>query len=215
MSAPYILYGSPGTASLCVHWLLIDLGASFEFRSLDFESAAQKDADYLRLNPQGRVPTLIFDGAAYTECTALLMLLAERHPEAGLAPAPGFPGRGEYLERMVFLANALLPAYRNWFYADTDGDASGADAIKARSRLQIETAWAHLDGVLADGRPYLLGAKKSVADHLTAMLARWSRAMPHPATAHPNVKPYVDRLRQEPGLRETHRREGLVDWIDD
>ncbi len=215
MTQPYILYGSLGTASLCVHWLLIDLAGPFELRSLDFESRDQKAGAYLTLNPQGRVPTLIVDGRPHTECTAILMLLAERHPQAGLAPAPGAPGRAEYLERMVFLANALLPAYRNWFYADTDGDASGAEAIKARARVQIEAAWKQIDGALADGRPHLLGANKSVADYLAVMLARWSRNMPSPATDLPHVKAYLDLWRKDPGLREVHRREGLTDWIDD
>ena len=214
MSAPYVLYGSPGTASLCVHWLLIDLGVPFELRSLDFASHAQKDADYLRLNPQGRVPTLIIDGAPHGECAALLMLLAERHPQGAFAPAPGDTGRAAYLERMVFLANALLPAYRNWFYADTDGDPAGAEAVAERARVQIEAAWAQIDAALSDGRTFLLGDRKSVADHLAGMLARWSRAMPRPATDHPRVKAYVDRLRTDPGFREVHRREGLTDWID-
>ena len=131
------------------------------------------------------MPTLIVDGAARGECTALLMLLAERHPQAGFAPEPQDGRRAEYLERMVFLANALLPAYRNWFYAETDGDPTGAEAIKARARAQIEAAWERIDAVLSDGRPFILGDRKTVADHLTVMLARWSRAMPKPATDQP------------------------------
>jgi glutathione S-transferase len=214
MTAPYILYGSPGTASLCVHWMLLDLGVPFELVTLDFAAGAQQDPDYRRLNPQGRVPTLVIDGSPFTESAALLMLLAERHPEAGFAPAVGSPQRAAYLERMLFLANSLLPAYRNWFYAETDGDPAGAAAVAERARTQIEAAWAHLDAVLADGRPFLLGDRKTAADHLATMLARWSRAMPRPATAWPHVGAYVDRMRRDPGLREVHRREGLTDWID-
>jgi len=215
MSEPYILYGSPSTASLCVHWMLIDIGAPFEVRMLDFETGAQRDRDYLRLNPQGRVPTLIVDGAPVRESAAILMLLAERHPEAGLDVPAGSPGRAAYLETMVFLANALLPAYRNWFYADKDGDPSGAAAIAERARLQIEAAWASIDTRLADGRRHLLGERKTAADYLAAMLARWSRNMPKPATAWPNVERYVDAMREDAGLRDTHRREALADWIDD
>lgn len=214
MTAPYLLYASPSTASLCVHWLLLDLGAPFSLRMLDFESGQQRDPDYLRLNPQGRVPTLIVDGQAVVETAAILMLLAERHPEAGLAPAPGAPERAAYLQTMVFLTNNLMPAFRNWFYAATDGDPVGAEAIAERSRVQLEAAWTQLDAQLADGRRYILGPRKSVADHLLTMLTRWSRNMPRPATDWPCLKRYVDAMRQDPGLRETHRREGLTDWID-
>ena len=51
----YRLYGSPSTASLVVHWMLLELGVPFEVEWLDFESKAQKSGDYLRLNPNGVV----------------------------------------------------------------------------------------------------------------------------------------------------------------
>jgi len=210
----YVLYGSPSTASLCVHWMLLDLGVPFELHMLDFASREQRSPDYLRLNPQGRVPTLIVDGAPVTESAAILMLLAERHPEARFDVAPDAPGRAAYLQTMVFLANSLLPSYRNWFYADEDGDPEGAGAIRERARLQIEAAWERIDAELADGRAFLLGDRKTAADHLATMLARWSRNMPRAATSWTHVKAYLDRMRQDPGLREVHRREGLTDWID-
>lgn len=215
MTEPYVLYGSPGTASLCVHWLLIELGTPFELRSLDFEAGAQRDPDYLKLNPQGRAPTLIVDGRPVSESAAILMLLAERHPQAGLAPSPGSPKRAAYLQTMVFLANTLLPAYRNWFYADKDGDPAGADALQARARLQIEAAWDRIDADLSDERPFILGETRSVADHLLTMLTRWSRNMPKPATDWPALNAYMGRMRRDPGLQEAHRREGLTDWIND
>lgn len=214
MSQTYVLYGSPSTASLCVHWMLLDLGVPFELRMLDFDRGQQRDPDYLRLNPQGRVPTLVVEGEPVTESAAILMLLAERHPEAGLGVEPGAPGRAAYLQAVVFLANNLLPAYRNWFYAEQDGNPAGADAIRARARSQVEAAWERVDADLADGRAFLLGERKTAADYLATMLARWSRNMPRPATTWPRVGAYVDRMRRDPGLREVHRREGLTDWID-
>ena len=187
----------------------------FELHSLDFDLGEQRDPDYLRLNPQGRVPTLIVDDRPVTESTAILMLLAERHPKAHLAPTPGSAGRAAYLQTMLFLANNLLPAYRNWFYADKDGEPAGADAILARAQAQIEAAWDRIDGDFADDRPFILGEAKTVADHLLTMLARWSRNMPKPATAWPRVGAYIQRMRADAGLIEVHRREGLADWIDD
>ena len=84
----YILYYSPGTASMAVHQALLEIGAPHELRKVDFETQAQKSAEYLALNPNGMVPTLIVDGQPHYECAALLMLLAERHPEGR------FQGRG-------------------------------------------------------------------------------------------------------------------------
>ena len=65
----YMLYGKPGTASMCVHWMLIELGVAFEFRTLDFAKNEQKDPAYLKINPSGQVPALVHDGRVITEST--------------------------------------------------------------------------------------------------------------------------------------------------
>src|SRR6476659_4859785 len=91
----YTLYYSPGRASLAIHWMLIELGVPFEARLVDFAINAQKSPDYLRLNPEGMVPTLVVNGEARTESAALALLLAERHPEGGLEIPPGATDRSD------------------------------------------------------------------------------------------------------------------------
>jgi glutathione S-transferase len=210
----YTLYYSPGAASFAVHWMLIEMGAPFDAALTDIEAGAQRDPEYLRLNPAGRVPTLVIDGAAHHESAALLMLLSERHPEAGFAPPPGAPDRADWLEQMIFLANTVLPAMRDWFYAGTDGDASGADAVQAIARSRLEAAWDQLDARFQDGRTYMVGDRLSTADFLAVMLMRWTRNMPRPATGWPNLKPYIERMRAMPSFIEVNRREGLTDWLN-
>jgi glutathione S-transferase len=92
------LYYSPGAASMAVRWMLVEARIPSEARLVDIDTGAQHSAEYLRLNPVGRVPTLVVDGVPRHECTALQMLLAERHPAVGLAPPPGSPDRAEWLE---------------------------------------------------------------------------------------------------------------------
>jgi len=210
----YILYYSPGAASMAVHWMLIAIGTPFELRLVDIDTGAQNAPDYLRLNPSGRVPTLVIDGLPYTESAALLMLLAERHPEASLAPAVGTPDRAKWLEQMIYLANTLLPAMRDWFYAAKDGEPAGADGVKALARHRIEHAWDSLDGMLATGAPYILGDKLSTVDLLAVMLMRWSRNMPRPATNWPNFGSYIARMRALPSFIELNAREGLTEWLN-
>lgn len=204
----YRLYGSPSTASLVVHWMLLELGVPFELEMLDFETKDQKSADYLKLNPGGVVPTLIVDGAPMVESGAILMLLAERHPEAGLAPAVGAPERAQWLQWMVWIPSALMPAFRLWFYAEERPGLADA-VVQAR----IEGLWDRVDAHLA-GRRYMVGDRLSTVDMLAAMLMRWSRNMPKPATAWPNIAAYLEHMRRTPSLREVHAREGLTDWID-
>jgi hypothetical protein len=105
----YTLYGSPSTAGTAIHWLLLELGVPFEARMLDFEAGEHKASAYLAINPDGVVPTLIIDGAPVTEMAAIATLLAERHPEAGFAPAVGSPERAAYLSWSFWLANGLQP----------------------------------------------------------------------------------------------------------
>jgi glutathione S-transferase len=140
------------------------------------------------------------------------MLLAERHPEKKFAPAPGAPTRADWLETMIYLANTVLPAMRDWFYAEKDGDPHGAEAVKALARRRIEGAWDRLDARLADGRIHLLGSELSTVDFLGTMLMRWSRNMPRPATTWKNLAPYIQRMRSRPAFIEVNNCEGLTDW---
>lgn len=208
----YTLYYSPGAASFAVHWMLLELGVTFEAVELDLDAGDQRAPEYRRLNPLGHVPTLIVDGRAVTESAALLILLAERHPEAALAPSPGARDRAVWLETMVYLANALLPPMRDWFYADKDGDPALAGGVRDLARLRIERVWDALDSRLADGRPHLMGEDLSTADFLAVMGMRWSRNMPRPATDWPHLAAYVARHRARPAFAELYRREGLAEW---
>src|SRR3546814_357956 len=111
-----LLYYSPGSASLLVHWLLIEFRVPYELRLLDFSSREQKSAEYLALNPSGVVPTLVLDGRPMVEAAAIAMYLGDAHPGAGLAPAPGDPRRRDYLQWMFHLANVVQPLFRIWWY---------------------------------------------------------------------------------------------------
>jgi glutathione S-transferase len=211
----YTLYYSPSTASLVIHWLLLELGVPFELVLVDLQSRQQQTPEYLALNPNGHVPALLIDGVVRAETGALLLLLAERHPQARLAPVPGSRERADFLQVLFFLDNTLMPAFRRWFYADEFAGPANREATMQQARLKIERCWDVLDARLADGRRYLLGADRGVVDFLATMLARWSRNMPRTATHWPHLRRYVAHMRQLPSLREVHAREKLTDWIND
>ena len=208
----YTLYYSPGTASMVVHLALLEIGAPHELRLVDFAADAQHDADYLKLNPRGVVPTLVIDGRAYFESAALLMLLAERHPEARLAPAPGTPERAAWYQWIVFLSNTLMSTYRLWFYPPELGAAEHTPQARAAIQRKIEGVWDQLDAQLAAHGPYLLGAEFSGADLLLTMLMRWSRNMPRPATGWPALERLADLVRARPSWKKLYEIEGLQEW---
>ncbi|MGY8562593.1 glutathione S-transferase family protein [Paracidovorax citrulli] len=206
------LYGSASTASLVVHWLLIELDIEHELVLLDFDTRQQKSADYLALNPAGRVPTLVIDGQVLTEAAAIALHLADLHPQAGLLPAPGTEARAQAYRWMFWCANTLQPAYRAWFYADEVAGASNVDAVRDSARQQLEAGWARFAGHLQQGGPYVLGDRVSVVDFMLVMLMRWSRNMPLPSDTWPELKAYAERLKARPAFAEVYRREGITDW---
>ncbi|KAF1688099.1 glutathione S-transferase [Pseudoxanthomonas broegbernensis] len=207
-----VLYGSPSTASLVVHWLLIELGVEHELRQLDFDRREQKAPDYLAINPTGRVPTLVIDGQVLTESAAIAMHLADLHPQARLAPAPGTPARGAYYRWMCFCVYTLMPAYRGWFYPHEPAGEANADAARACARAQLETAWQQVDDHLQAHGPYLLGERPSAADFVLTMLMRWSRNMPRPSDGWPALHAHARRMKARPSFAEVYRREGIADW---
>ena len=212
---PYRLYYAPSTASLAVHWMLIELDVPFVLEPVDFATGAQRSPAFLALNPSGHVPVLVVDGTPRTEVSALLMLLAERHPQAALGPPPGAPERADYLQQMLFLANTLQPAFRAWYYPDEPAGPGPAAAVQARAAETISAIWARYDARFADARAFVLGPGPSAADFLLTMLARWSRNLPVTASDFPHLGAYVARMKTMASLREVHAREGLDDWIDD
>jgi glutathione S-transferase len=207
----YTLYFNPGAASFAVHWFLNDIDAPHELVLVDFDSKQQQSAEYLRLNPDGKVPALVIGDAAYTECAALLLLLAERHPEKSLAPKLGTGERAEFLQWMLFLANTLQPAYRAWFYPHEPAGEAHVDAVKAQARQRMEGIWDRIDAHLT-GRTFFVGNVLTVLDFLATMLMRWSRNMPKPATDWSNIDAYVHRMRARPSYLKTLERERLTDW---
>ena len=208
----YTLYYAPGAASFAAHWMLLELGVPFEAERLDLGAQQHKQPAYLKLNPNGLVPTLVVDGAPVYECAAILLLLAERHPGAGLAPAPGSAARMAYLQWMVHLTNTVQTAFRSWFYpAEAAGEAAAAQARES-ARGQVEATWDRVATQLASSGGYIAGAQASAADFLATMLMRWSRNMPRPATQWPVLGEYVARMKARPSFRTLYEREGLTEW---
>ena len=208
----YTLYYSPGTASMVVHLALLEIGAPHRLERVDFSKDAQHSAEYLRLNPRGQVPTLVVDGKAYVESAALLMLLAERHPEARLAPPVGSPQRGDWYQWIAFFASSLAPIYRQWFYPPDLGSEEHPPAVRDALRGKIEDSWALVDSHLAASGPYMLGADFSGVDLLALMYMRWSRNMPRPATEWPALGRLAGLMRARPSWSRLCDTEGLTDW---
>ncbi|MBS0569285.1 MAG: glutathione S-transferase family protein [Proteobacteria bacterium] len=209
----YTLYYSPGAASLCVHLALLETHAPHELKKVDLAAGQQRDPAYLKLNPNGVVPTLLIDGKPFYEAAAALMTIAERHPEAKLVSPADSLARAAWNQWILHLANTLQPAFRLWFYPqDIAADAATQDVIKLAAQRKIEAAWERLEAHLSANGPYLLGDMPSAADLLLIMLMRWSRNMPRPATQWHALAAYASRMKSRPSWKRLYAVEGLTEW---
>lgn len=197
---------------MVVHAALLEAGAPHELRLVDFDSNEQSSADYIKLNPTGTVPALVIDDVLVQESAALIMLLAERHPEARLAPPLGSPRRAEWLKWTVHLSTRLGGLFRQWFYPGDLGMDDYTVAMRDAIRMQIEGTLKRIEDHLAQHGPYLLGVAFSSADLQLTMYMRWSRNMQRPATIWPHLNALAQRVTVRPAWMKMCEIEGLHDW---
>lgn len=209
---PTTLYYAPGAASLLVHWLLIETGEAHTLELVDTAAKAQKTPQYLALNPNGVVPTLVIDGAPHYEAAAMAMLLAERHPGAKLAPAFDDPRRADYLQWMFNLANMVQPLFRQWWYPQEPAGDANVDAVREHCATRVEAQWQRIDEHLAAHGPYLLGEAPGVADFYLTMLMRWSRNLPRQAIEWPNLARLAAAMKARPSFKRLYAEEQLSEW---
>jgi glutathione S-transferase len=103
------LYLAPGSSSMAVHIALHEIGVPFETKPMSFSGNDMRAPNYLKLNPEGKVPTLLIGGRPLTEVAAILYYLAKRFPEAGLLPHD-IEADAQALSWMSFAASTLHPA---------------------------------------------------------------------------------------------------------
>ncbi len=106
------LYFAPGASSMAVHIALHEIGVPFKAKPMSFGNGDLRGHDYLKLNPEGKVPTLLIDGRPLTEVAAILFYLAKRYPGAGLLQSGDIEAEAQALSWMSFIASTLHPARR-------------------------------------------------------------------------------------------------------
>src|ERR1700687_3524295 len=115
----YTLYWNNGSASITAHMALEESGAPYTLKFVDMDKDEHKSPEYLKLNPNGKVPTLLIDGKrAMFETAAIAMYIADRHPQSGLAPPIDDPARSLYIQWMVHFTNSIQPFYFLYYYPE-------------------------------------------------------------------------------------------------
>ena len=206
----YTLYHSPSTASMAPHILLRELGVPHRLALTDTETGAQRSAEYLKLNPHARVPTLVHGDTVIYEATAIGLYLCERHPEAGFAPPIESPLRGEFLKWMIYLTSTVQAELMLYFYAERHVGPDQVAALKAITVDRVAEMFGRIDTHLAH-RPYLLGEQISAADLYLFMVSRWTRNTTKKTRDLPHLGALLARIMARPSVQEAYAIEGIVE----
>lgn len=156
MTAGIVLYTNPMSRGRIARWMLEEVGADYRTEWVEY-GAPMKSAEYLAVNPMGKVPALRHGETVVTESAAICAYLADAFPEAGLAPPAG--RRGAYYRWLFFAAGPLEAAVTNRAFGlapPADGESRIGYGNFASVMDTLETA--------VGGARYVAGEAFSAAD---------------------------------------------------
>jgi len=194
-----VFYEAKMSSATPVACVLRELNVPHERVRLNLEAGEQKKPEFLKLNPNGKVPTLVVDGTPMFEALAIMMWLGERFGvEKGLWPAVDDPARleamswstwayvtyGPVLYRVALATSDRIPAFKNATHAEY-------------SQKEAQALLSILNGRL-ESRPYLLGQSFSLADMIVGSVIAYGTFVGIPVDAHPNVKGWLERCQARP-----------------
>lgn len=202
------LYFAPGSSSLAPLVALEELDIPYVGHRLDLTAGDQRKPDYLKVNPRGRVPTLVVDGQPVTEVLAILTYLAHRYPHSELLPLADPLKLAKAYEVMSWFASTVHVAFaqiaRPERYADDEATkaalATPGEARFARTLTDIEH--------LARGPgPWLLGDAFSVVDAYALVIWRWAERRSIDTALYPAWNAKAGRAFARPSVVRALRKE--------
>ena len=206
----YQLYYAPASAAFAPQMVLEEIGAEYRLVEVDISTDKPRDPKFLALNPNGWVPVLVDGELVMHESAAIVMYLADRHPEAGLAPPVGDALRGRYYQWLVYMADCLQVAYQMNYYPERHSTvAAHSPDVVAMARQRLERVWGYMDEALDPG-PYLLGTVFSACDLYVYMLTTWHPEGDGFLERLPNVARCVERVARRRAVRRAMKSHGLA-----
>ena len=186
-----IFYTHPYSRGRTVRWLLEELEVPYVARGMQYGTTI-KSAEYLAVNPMGKVPAIDDDGVIVTEVAAICTYLADKYPEKNLAPALDDPERGSYLRWLFFIAGPMeMASTARAYHWNIDQE----NAMAVGCGMMDDTVDT-LEKALQD-KPYLCGDRFTAADLLLASYLHWGllqKTIPERDV----FKTYLKKMEQRP-----------------
>jgi glutathione S-transferase len=198
----YTLYSHRNSYAMSVHLMLEELGVDYDVVLFNVHVEAELPEEFLQLNPNARVPTLVTaDGPIY-ESAAILVHLSEKHG-GRFMPTFSDPLRGKFWQWLFYLMSTLQPEVLIQFHPERyfPDDGTMQQALCKASLLELDKIWFIIDDALRPG-PYFLAEKYSVCDMLFAMQALWTENQPADLSAYPNTVKLMEQVFKRPAARK-------------
>ncbi len=202
VNAAYTIYGALGSGSVPVEATLTLLGQPYEVIEAPTWEGESEQAKVAVVNPLKQIPALVTPaGETLTESAAILIWLADRHPDAGLSPALDAPERAQFLRWMTFIPASI---YSLFWVRDEPSRLVGDDVemqarMKAATANRIADCWAMMESQLTPGE-YLLGDQMTVLDLYVTVISRWGPRRVRFYEAAPRMAEVVRRVDADPRL---------------
>jgi glutathione S-transferase len=191
------LYWAPRSRSFTALWLMEETGQPYERVLTDITSGGQKTPEYLAVNPMGKVPALQDGSATMAEAAAICAYVAERYPEAKLAPAPGDPLRAKYLYWLFFAPSCIEPAM---VQVATKIEMSSVAAGWGDAQRVFDV----LDRALEKG-PWILGENFSAADIAIGAALNFAVRLFKMVPSRPSFDAYIARCTARPAFQRAEK----------
>lgn len=203
------LYYAPGTCALASHIALIDAGAAYTTLRLDFEASEQRSAEYLAINPKGRVPSLVTKHGVLTETPAILAYLAQIHPHAGLMPRSPFEfavaqAFNSYLCSTVHVAHAHRMRGHRWVE-----DPEAIEAMKRKVPQAVFESFDLIERSMLRG-PWVMGTSYSICDAYLYTIARWLEGDGVDPAKLPRIQEHRDRMAARRNVQQALREQAVL-----
>lgn len=190
------LHHHPFSRAAGVVWMLEELGLPYELQYVDLMAGAQRQEPFKKLNPMGKLPTLVDDGVVVTEAAAIAVYLGDKHSLGNLAPKLDAPERATYLRWIFYSPSVIEPGCMakaaNWEYKPSSVGWGTYEAI-------LDT----ISTAIGDG-PWLLGETFTMADIVLGGTVRWM-TMFGMLEKRPEYMAYVERLNARPASVEAQK----------
>lgn len=203
------LYYGHGACSMASHIGLEESKAQYEAKPVLLAKGEQKTADYMKINPRGKVPALAVDGKVITENTAILSYVAKQFPQAGLMPKDPID-EARCISNMVWFSTIVHPSYQHFMRAEpfAEGEAAQA-AVKEVGRKSFWTNLKEIDSML-EGKDWIMGNQFSVADGYALVFYGWALKGGLPVQELKAYTAFKDRMIKRSAVRKILEREDSV-----